>query len=108
MNHVVIAKGFGRVKVNGMTYILRKNVTTAHSEHSVVKDYPHLWGEIKVDFPVDEEPLNEEYEPTVKTGLDMTAVREWAKANGLDVSDKGRVKDSVVRQYREAHYLRGF
>lgn len=30
-------------------------------------------------------------------------VREWAKRNGIAVSDRGRVPTAVVQQYQEAH-----
>ncbi|GAA4176333.1 Lsr2 family protein [Gryllotalpicola koreensis] len=31
------------------------------------------------------------------------AVREWAQANGIDVSPRGRVADSVMKAYEDAH-----
>ncbi|HEY0249592.1 MAG TPA: Lsr2 family protein [Gryllotalpicola sp.] len=31
------------------------------------------------------------------------AVREWAQANGIEVSPRGRVADSVMTAYEEAH-----
>ena len=30
-------------------------------------------------------------------------VREWAQANGIDVSPRGRVADSVMKAYEDAH-----
>lgn len=33
---------------------------------------------------------------------DPTAVRAWAAANGIKVSNRGRVSADVLRQYREA------
>lgn len=35
-------------------------------------------------------------------GINPTEVREWAKANNVDVNDRGRVPASVIAQYREA------
>jgi amphi-Trp domain-containing protein len=35
-------------------------------------------------------------------GVDTAAVRAWAKANGLTVSPRGRIKDEVLRAYRAA------
>ncbi|MCZ2857413.1 histone-like nucleoid-structuring protein Lsr2 [Blastococcus sp. VKM Ac-2987] len=35
--------------------------------------------------------------------MDTTAIREWARANGHEVSDRGRVTASVVQAYDAAH-----
>jgi amphi-Trp domain-containing protein len=35
-------------------------------------------------------------------GVDTAAVRAWAAANGLTVSPRGRVKDEVLKAYRDA------
>lgn len=32
-------------------------------------------------------------------GVDATAVREWARANGIAVSERGRVSADVIAQY---------
>jgi ribosome-binding protein aMBF1 (putative translation factor) len=32
--------------------------------------------------------------------LDMTEVRTWAKANGFDVKDRGKVPADVIEKYR--------
>jgi hypothetical protein len=32
-----------------------------------------------------------------------SAVREWAKQQGIEVSERGRIPASVVAQYEEAH-----
>jgi hypothetical protein len=37
-----------------------------------------------------------------KTDLDLGAVREWARANGHTVSDRGRVPATIVDAYRAA------
>jgi len=34
---------------------------------------------------------------------DRSAVRAWAKAEGLEVSDRGRVSAEIMRQYEAAH-----
>ena len=34
---------------------------------------------------------------------DLAAVREWARVQGLEVSDRGRVPAAVVEQYDAAH-----
>jgi hypothetical protein len=37
-----------------------------------------------------------------KSDVSPTAVREWAKANGIEVSARGRIPRSVVEQFRAA------
>lgn len=39
---------------------------------------------------------------TVVRNPETTAVREWAKENGIEVSERGRVPDAVWEQYRKA------
>lgn len=34
---------------------------------------------------------------------DLAAVREWAKEQGFEVSDRGRVRADIVEQYDAAH-----
>ena len=34
---------------------------------------------------------------------DLAAIREWAKANGHEVSERGRIKTSVIEAYDAAH-----
>ncbi|SDM66335.1 Lsr2 protein [Geodermatophilus siccatus] len=34
--------------------------------------------------------------------VDPAAVRAWAKANGIEVNERGRIKAEVVEQYRAA------
>jgi hypothetical protein len=38
----------------------------------------------------------------VSGGINPVEVREWAKANNVDVNDRGRVPASVITRYREA------
>ena len=36
------------------------------------------------------------------SGIDNKAVRVWAQANGIEVSERGRISASVVEQFRAA------
>jgi Lsr2 len=36
------------------------------------------------------------------SGLDPTEVREWAKAQGIDVKDRGRVPAELAARFKEA------
>jgi len=38
----------------------------------------------------------------VPDGVNSVEVRDWAKANNVDVNDRGRVPASVIARYREA------
>jgi hypothetical protein len=43
--------------------------------------------------------------PSRSTGprKDLAAIREWARGQGLEVSNRGRVRAAVVEQYDAAH-----
>jgi hypothetical protein len=41
--------------------------------------------------------------PSEEGKRDLTAVREWGRQNGHDVSERGRVKASVIEAYDAAH-----
>jgi nucleoid-associated protein Lsr2 len=34
-------------------------------------------------------------------GIDTTAIRAWAKEQGIEIKDRGRVPANIVAQYRE-------
>lgn len=36
-------------------------------------------------------------------GLDLNAIRAWARENGHTVSDRGRVPHTIVEAYQQAH-----
>jgi predicted secreted protein len=38
-----------------------------------------------------------------KSTRDMTAVREWAKENGFEVSERGRVSSKILEAFDSAH-----
>ncbi|PTT17831.1 hypothetical protein DBR36_10095 [Microbacterium sp. HMWF026] len=40
--------------------------------------------------------------PRAKSDVDLAAVREWARANGHTVSDRGRVPATIVEAYKAA------
>ena len=41
--------------------------------------------------------------PARSSKEDLSAIREWAKANGHQVSDRGRIAGEVQEAYRAAH-----
>jgi hypothetical protein len=36
------------------------------------------------------------------SGIDTTAIRAWAKGQGIEIKDRGRAPANIVAQYREA------
>jgi hypothetical protein len=40
---------------------------------------------------------------STSTGQETQAIRDWAKAQGMDVSDRGRIPRAVLDQYKQAH-----
>ena len=40
--------------------------------------------------------------PRAKSDIDLAAVREWARANGHTVSDRGRVPATIIDAYKAA------
>jgi hypothetical protein len=41
--------------------------------------------------------------PTGKSNPDTAAIRQWARDNGLPVSDRGRIHQDVQKAYYDAH-----
>jgi hypothetical protein len=41
--------------------------------------------------------------PTGKSNPDTAAIRQWARENGLPVSDRGRIHQDVQKAYYDAH-----
>lgn len=37
------------------------------------------------------------------SGRDLAAIREWAKSNGHEVSERGRVKQDIIDAYDASH-----
>ncbi|MGP7999754.1 MAG: histone-like nucleoid-structuring protein Lsr2 [Streptosporangiaceae bacterium] len=40
---------------------------------------------------------------TASSRVHSAAVREWARAQGLNLNDRGRIPSDIERQYEEAH-----
>lgn len=48
-------------------------------------------------------PASAKASPASKAGVEPRAVREWAKANGIDVRPSGKIAGAIVDQYLAAH-----
>lgn len=40
---------------------------------------------------------------TLPTAVNLTTVREWAKKQGLEVSERGRIAASTIKAFEDAH-----
>jgi len=96
---------------------VRADRTTAHADHPVVVEYPHLWRRLEINYPslgpvTDDQPPAQA-EPADPGDDDADAasapaapaardVRAWAKAEGIDVPARGPIPDDVVDRYRDA------
>lgn len=56
---------------------------------------------VEVATRVKKEPARRAAEPSNKPS--STAVRTWAKEQGIEVPPRGRISTDVMRQYNEAH-----
>jgi len=48
-------------------------------------------------------PTGNRGRPSAEDKRDLGPVREWGRQNGYDVSERGRVKSSVIEAYDAAH-----
>jgi hypothetical protein len=39
----------------------------------------------------------------VRSRVDNSAVRAWAKSRGMEINERGRIPDSVMKEYRATH-----
>lgn len=86
--------------VNGHTYEIDLSPESAEAFHDVLAPY------IKAGRPVagNTSRTTTQGRSGGKSGrTDLAAVRAWAKDNGHDVSDRGRVSVSVLEAYDAAH-----
>lgn len=104
---------------------IRRDVTTAHVDSEIVRDRPHLWRPLMVDYPAETDEVDDpppppapepepepEPEPAADPEPDETPeptpepkakdVRAWAKEQGMDVPSSGKVPADIVQAYKEA------
>ncbi len=112
MADVMICSQSAQVLVDGERLEwVRAERTTAHSDHPVVTEYPHLWRPLPINFPspafVGEcaEGTPEDVSPEVEAPAEPSAkdVRAWAADNDIEVNAKGPLPADVVERYKQAH-----
>lgn len=104
---------------------VRAERTTAHADHPVVVNYPHLWRPLPINYPTyatggvapddteddmrpGETVLPKDVAESIATSAAETPepaaknVRAWAAENGIDVNANGPVPVDVVEQYKAA------
>jgi len=88
---------------------VRADRTTAHADHPVVVEYPHLWRRLEINYPTSpldpiepvDAPADESPEPAAKD------IRAWARAEGIDVPARGPIPDEFAAAYQAAHAADG-
>lgn len=95
---------------------VRRDRTTAHADHPVVVNYPHLWQPLPINYPSPavaadavaavDDPADDAYggepEPVDDHPPAAKDVRAWARDAEIDVPARGPIPDDVVEQYLEA------
>jgi hypothetical protein len=128
---LMIARVNAMVRVGSGRRKIRKGQTTAHVDSWIVRDKPHLWEPIRIDFAHDDPEPTPITQPTPPPPPDPPAattttgdpdpdpdvdepgedppaapaakdVRAWAKAEGIEVPSRGPLPDDVVERYRAA------
>lgn len=90
---------------------VRAERTTAHADHPVVVEHPHLWRPLPINYPSPAavEPAGDgepEGSDAVTSGPASEPaardVRAWAREQGIDVPARGHLAADVVEQYKAA------
>lgn len=102
---------------------VRAERTTAHADHPVVVNYPHLWRPLPINYPTyatggvvpadteadlqtGEVVLSKGVQEAIVASMEETPepsaknVRAWAAEAGIDVNAKGPIPADVVEQYK--------
>lgn len=111
---LVVPRNNAVVEHEGRRVVLRRGETVAEAGAGIVTDHEGLWEPLTVHYPAEQRsssrrnPRRPVEQTTAAPGeqrdvdVDTRAVREWAQANGYDVSDRGRVPADVVEAYKQA------
>lgn len=100
MPEIVIATRTGELRVGGHRYMLRRGKTTAHANHPAVLAYPHAWTPIPVTLRMPEPDGDGQSQGDAER---RAAIRAWAAKQGIEVSPRGKIPQTVVDQYKAAH-----
>ena len=103
LDQTVIEDGNGQgvsFGLDGTTYEI--DLTNAHAEEmrGVLARYVEAARKTGSDRPARARSTGRSR--SSKSDISPTAVREWAKANGIEVSARGRIPQSVIEQFKAA------
>lgn len=87
---------------------VRAERTTAHADHQVVVDYPHLWRRLEINYPtspldpIEVEPVADTEDDEAPAASEPSAkdVRAWAAENDIEVNAKGPLPADVLELYK--------
>ncbi len=88
-----------RFAVDGRTYEI--DLSTEHAE-SLRVSLAQFVAAARRAGPVDASPRRGQHRPGRPQGGNSSAVRAWARKNGVPVSPRGRIPEAVVAQYNSA------
>ena len=101
MGHILIAVTDTTVTVDDVDVVLSAEVTTADSESRIAQEHPELWR----PFVTDPSPalaaddVDTTSAPAIPAAPAAKDVRQWAKAEGIEVPARGPIPDDIVERY---------
>lgn len=110
VSELLVAKTNAVVQYRGKRIVLRKGATVAESGADIVRDRPHMWEPLKVDFPASKSaaPSTPPVEQTTAAPGEQRdipstkTVRDWAREHGYDVPIRGKLPADVIEAYQAA------
>jgi hypothetical protein len=95
------AEGTIRFGLDGTDYEIDLNTEHAQAFRVGGPPRPHYWGGPPGPPPTARRPARGGRKASAN-GVNTTEVREWAKAQGMDVKDRGRVPAELVVKFKAA------
>jgi hypothetical protein len=89
-----------RFGLDGAEYEIDLNATHAQALRKVLE--PYLKAARRAPGPAARQSARSGRRAARADGTDPTAVREWAKSQGIEVKDRGRVPTDLVVKFRAA------
>jgi hypothetical protein len=94
------AEGTVRFALDGTDYEI--DLSAKHSEALRKALAPYLSAARRAPGSVTRRPGQSRRRASSTSGPDPTAVREWAKSQGIEVKDRGRVPSELVAKFQAA------
>jgi hypothetical protein len=94
------AEGTVRFGLDGAEYEI--DLSAKHAEALQKALEPYVSAARRASGPVVRRPGRSARRTATAAGPDSTSVREWAKAQGIEVKDRGRVPAELVVKFRAA------